>query len=267
MLTKIRNICQEDLDEAFTSHRMCENGGPIKVYYGDQRKFEEKLEPFYIYLSQEEKERSKRFIHKRDERTYVIAHSLLNREISTLLKKDFQELSICYFENRKPFVEGILMDFNLSHSGDYFAFSVGSVGALRIGVDIEVVSEAKDMESIVNTYFHVNEKNYILRADLIKSKQFLRFYEIWTRKEALLKMLGIGISEVINTIDLTPGERDLKILEAKSMNSTDFSDAFVNTVCIAGDRMLTLSTNKSRAFQLLECTSLKKKLGYNIEGF
>lgn len=83
--------------------------------------------------------------------------------------------------------------FNVSHSGKYFvcAFSGSPVGidiqehTLRKGETEK--SAAPRLQKIAARFFHPAEKKYI------KNDTFLRFYRVWTAKEAFVKYTGKGI--------------------------------------------------------------------------
>jgi phosphopantetheinyl transferase len=240
MLTKI----VEDYNPADEiSLKLNKNSIQLKLYYGNQNNFPEDLSIYYPYLSKMEINRSKRFKNKTDERTYVIAHALLNNKISELLEKDFNSIKINYFDNRKPYIEGSTVDFNLSHSSDCFAFAITTLENTFIGVDIEVIKEKTDFEQIVNHYFHENEISHILKNNFSIQIQRKRFYEIWTRKEAFLKMLGIGLSEELSKIDLTPGERNIIIQNKSSFKYNKFSEIYIYTFNLSNGIVLSLSIN------------------------
>lgn len=85
-------------------------------------------------------------------------------------------------EYKRPSLEGV--SFSISHSGNWIGLAV-SHGIEKIGLDIE---ENKPLE--VKDYmlpFTPAEQQYILEDNNIA-----RFYELWTRKEAVLKAIGKG---------------------------------------------------------------------------
>lgn len=221
------------------------NQKSINIYYGSQIDFPQDLSYLHQFLSDKEVERSKRFFHKRDERTYVISHALLNKKISEQLGYDFNRIKINYFENKKPYIEGRPFDFNLSHSSDYFAFALSGSENHFVGVDIEIIKTKTDIVPIVNRYFHKNEIDYVLDNRLYAIKQHSRFYEIWTRKEAFLKMPGLGLSEKLSELDMTPGGHVITIQRTKTFDNHCFSHVRIYTLKMCGNLVLSLSTNRS----------------------
>lgn len=95
--------------------------------------------------------------------------------------------------NHKPFIENG-PHFNITHSGKLVvvAFSYTS----EIGIDIEKIQNI-DVCGIANN-FHEHEITH-----LKNNKYDLNlFYNIWTKKEALLKANGIGIVNGLNKVSV-----------------------------------------------------------------
>lgn len=88
----------------------------------------------------------------------------------------------------KPYIEDSPVHFNLSHCGNVViaAFSESEVGA-----DIELI--ARGRSAVVQKKFTQGERDYIAVAPSEKEAN-RRFYEIWTAKEAFLKLYGVGLS-------------------------------------------------------------------------
>jgi 4'-phosphopantetheinyl transferase len=90
--------------------------------------------------------------------------------------------------NGKPFlIDG--MHFNIAHSGDYVLVAFSD---RMIGIDLE--KNVKINVDLFLDFLHVNEKEYILKSN---TKQDA-FYEVWTRKEAYLKSIGVGLKNGLN---------------------------------------------------------------------
>lgn len=91
--------------------------------------------------------------------------------------------------NNKPIIDN-WNAFNIAHASNLvvFAYSTGE----SIGIDIEK-RKALDYKEIMEN-FHTEEQQFIgSAADPISC-----FYEIWVKKEALLKAAGIGIINGLN---------------------------------------------------------------------
>jgi 4'-phosphopantetheinyl transferase len=90
--------------------------------------------------------------------------------------------------NNKPFVAG-WHPFNISHSGNIVVFAYGSSA---VGVDIEAHTPINFTELI--TYFHPEEREFVMASRDSENA----FFEIWVRKEALLKAIGTGLLNGLN---------------------------------------------------------------------
>lgn len=91
--------------------------------------------------------------------------------------------------------------FNLSHSGDFVAVAVAKV---EVGVDLEVIRPI--LPKIAKKICNENELQYIF-GHMPCENEFnkecdgeiaVRFFEIWTAKEAYIKCTGEGIRNPIN---------------------------------------------------------------------
>lgn len=83
----------------------------------------------------------------------------------------------------KPYLPGL--GFSISHSADLVVLAISSQYAL--GIDCEEITDItiRDFRS----YFSPAEWSFICSASSAQKA----FYQLWTRKEALLKALGTGL--------------------------------------------------------------------------
>lgn len=86
-------------------------------------------------------------------------------------------------KNNKPFIEQWEY-FNISHSGELVLFAYGSK---PLGVDVEKKISVDHLGMV--TYLHPEEQEFIKMSN----DSLAGFYQIWVKKEALLKALGTGI--------------------------------------------------------------------------
>lgn len=91
----------------------------------------------------------------------------------------------------KPFIPNSGIYVGVTHTKKLLVIAVDNV---NLGIDAEdktrVVKRAK---SIAEKYFTPDEKEYVYDGDEIISE---RFIEIWVKKEAYLKFLGIGLADI-----------------------------------------------------------------------
>jgi 4'-phosphopantetheinyl transferase len=128
-------------------------------------------------------ERANRYKFEEDAYNFVLGRLLLKESLKVLGKEDQFE-HIQYYESGKPFLDGI--SFNISHTENLVACAISLDG--QIGVDIEKVKQVKlaDFE----TWFTENEWTDIYNSP----SQLQKFYWYWTRKESIIKALGVNLS-------------------------------------------------------------------------
>ncbi len=83
----------------------------------------------------------------------------------------------------KPHVDG-WDSFSISHSGEIVVFC-HSIS--EVGIDIEKTIDQNYVE--LTKYFHDKEQQFIFDAQNIQEA----FFEVWVKKEAFLKAIGVGI--------------------------------------------------------------------------
>lgn len=159
---------------------------PIDSYSSDE------VAAFQKILSVHEKEKASRFRFLTDQISYLVTHARLRQILGQYLECEPVKLGFVYNSYGKPSLTGDykIIHFNLSHSSgiSIIGFDTKSV----IGVDVEKIDPDFDFEPIVRTHFTQDENNFIFES-LERSR--LRFYTLWTRKEAFLKAVGTGIGE------------------------------------------------------------------------
>ena len=102
----------------------------------------------------------------------------------------------------KPYFEGHEnAAFNLSHSAHMAAcaISLSTTGgaANAVGIDVQIVSDNLDQaKRMVDGYFSDAEKAKMAYVEADAAAYCRLFTEIWTKKEALLKCLGVGLAGV-----------------------------------------------------------------------
>lgn len=101
----------------------------------------------------------------------------------------------------KPFLcmpAGTGIEFNVSHGAGMACIALGRDRA--IGVDVEKVRPRTALSRLAARFFTMNEQRRL--AGVSEAERLRRFYEIWCRKEAVLKALGAGITSPLDKLDV-----------------------------------------------------------------
>ena len=141
-------------------------------------------------LSALETSRADRFVNPRHGADFTVAHGRLREILSSYAHTPAHELVFATSAHGKPFLTGDAQrfHFNLSHSGAYAAIGVSTDAAL--GVDIEV---SRFVEDGLAERFFAAEEIAALAGEHDAGRR-AAFFRCWTRKEAVVKASGEGLS-------------------------------------------------------------------------
>lgn len=93
------------------------------------------------------------------------------------------------------------IQFNLSYTENRAMIGLNSSGQ-PIGVDIEWSQRLLNIETMLKACFSANEITFICAKE---SEMHHRFFTLWTRKEAILKLTGEGIGEHLPHFEVLDG--------------------------------------------------------------
>jgi len=162
---------------------------------------------YFATLSDEEKSRAKRFKFALHRSRFIASHGFVRCILGNYLKIDKQLINYKKGTYGKPCLavkKCYNLQFNLSHTED-IALLVVSRG-VELGIDIECNTRKTDWQAIVKRFFTPSEQQALFC--LPEDQQKAAFFQLWTRKEAYMKVLGTGLS-------LAPTEFSLTVPPAK----------------------------------------------------
>ena len=152
-------------------------------------------------LTGEELARAAKFLKPADAEGFILGRGLLRRILADCLNIKPFELRFNRNAQGKPFLEDGNLDFNVSHSRDRLLIAVTAGRA--VGVDIEFRRNGLNMASIAKRWFAPEEQEFFQTLEHPEDA----FFEIWAKKEAYVKALGIGIYKDLNTFAVPTGEK------------------------------------------------------------
>ncbi len=144
----------------------------------------------HFVLSREENERAARYRQAEVALAYRLQHHLLRQLLGSWCGLDPEMLKFSRGPHGKPRLDGCPLHFNLSRSGTALAFYFGPQTG---GIDLECERPSHGLQEVVAHHFHPNEQ------DLASSDR--GFFLLWTRKEAVLKLIGCGLVDDLARID------------------------------------------------------------------
>lgn len=190
-------------------------------------------------LSIEEMQRYERFHHMSDANLFLFGRYLARHLIAHLSMRQPKDIVILTDGiATKPYESRRLVEFSISHSGNYVAVTVSRK---PVGIDVQVHDQTQiDM---FDRFFTVKEKDYARQS-------FQNFYRLWTSVESLAKITGLGFNEEI--ISRIPRFKDE--ISGYVFRQTDYS------ICmLAQTEDYTLSIVTSEVIDFQQCPSEKAK--------
>lgn len=152
-------------------------------------------------LSADERARADQFAQAGDRARFVATRSLLRFILGDYLGIERRAVAFAYAADGKPMLSPTMsqhIKFNVSHAGDQSLVAVAL--ETPVGVDVEPVRPLDDLVDLADLVFSPSER--VAWDALPESERLMAFFEVWTRKEAVLKGLGAGLSRPPREIEV-----------------------------------------------------------------
>lgn len=150
-------------------------------------------------LDDYEQSRADRFKFEKHRRRFIVGRFALRTLLGKYLDRDPASLSYEYSGHGKPSLGACELSFNLSNSHELALVAVTL--CRRVGVDVEHLRPMPDALKLAARFF-TEKETAALRCSPEKELQ-LSFFRTWTRKEAILKASGEGLSRPLNSFDVS----------------------------------------------------------------
>ena len=174
----------------------------VDVYFSDMGVLDGPGEGSQLQiLSADERRRADNFRFERDRRMFIACRATLRKLLAERMDVAPESLEFQYGPQGKPSVSGADVSFNASHSGQWFACAISSGGDL--GMDIEQVHPLDEMTTMARHFFAPAEVDRLL--SIPERHRVQSFFECWTRKEAVIKATGEGVSRALDSFEVTFG--------------------------------------------------------------
>ena len=170
--------------------------GEVHVWHGT-------LEASPDAVTPAEESRALRMASPRRRCEFLVARGALRRLLGGALGIDSLAVPIIEGAHGKPRLgPGRLppIGFNISHSGDRFVVALAL--GMEPGVDIERIRARRDLAGLARWSFSPSEQEEVAAAP----EPMDAFYRVWSRKEAVIKADGRGISIGLDRFDVNAGE-------------------------------------------------------------
>lgn len=143
-------------------------------------------------MSADERAAFDRLKHPNDKRDYLAAHVALRLVLARAANVPPSQLPLVRDGLGRPSLVGIPAHFSLTHCAGLVACAVSvAPDAEPVGIDAEPLSAAARVDEIKALVMTGEEQNW---AEHIEPERGARLVALWTAKEAVLKVRGIGLS-------------------------------------------------------------------------
>jgi 4'-phosphopantetheinyl transferase len=160
-------------------------------------------------LSHQELERAHRFVFERDRVEFIQSHAAMRVLLESYGIAPANKVALRTSHWGKPELDpqshSVPLEFNLTHARGIavcaFAYEQS------VGIDVELLRIVNDADEIVKRHFSPEEQaEYSAVATEMRPRAFLN---AWTRKEAFVKALGLGLGHPLESFAVTlgPGSR------------------------------------------------------------
>lgn len=159
-------------------------------------------------LAHDEQARAERFRCDRDRRAYVMARAVLRDILARYLAIHPGDVALTAGPCGKPELCGLgpsgtsppTLRFNVSHSGHLALYAI--TVDHDVGVDLEQMRPSTRMMLIADRFFSPMEAASL--RSLPEPVRQHAFFAWWTRKEAILKAHGVGLSGSLQDVGVPP---------------------------------------------------------------
>ena len=174
----------------------------VHIWNIDLDKFNKQNELFKKILSDDELIRANKFHFEIDKDRFICGRRLLRLLIYAYTGILPKKITFSFNNFGKPELSKELsnynLNFNMSHSKNMLCLAF--VKNEAIGIDIEVTKPINDHLEIANRYFSISEIEQL--NSFPDDKVLEGFYTCWTSKEAVIKLLGQGLSFPLKDFDV-----------------------------------------------------------------
>lgn len=192
-----------------------EDSSKALIYAVSFANCKQNIPKFWECLSEAERAKAKGYYTSSLSERYIISHGILRYILSHYTSQLPQDIEFVHNTHGKPFLKNNNIQFNMSHSHNMISYVIAL--NYKVGIDIELQDDNFDADTMSDLVFTSQEAK--LFAILEDARKLEFFYNLWVKKEALIKASGYGLSYPINTIEAITILAGEKIMLAANENN------------------------------------------------
>lgn len=164
-------------------------------------------------LALDERARADRYARSADRVRFTATRAALRGLLARRVGCQPADVRFAMGPHRKPFLDvagGDAPLFNVSHSGAHALIALADPRVVSaVGIDIEACRSDVDVEAVASLAFTGSERRALQEA----GDPLQALYSRWVGKEAVLKAVGVGVAEHLQSIGIHPGAQGRYVLE------------------------------------------------------
>nr|WP_321223484.1 4'-phosphopantetheinyl transferase superfamily protein [uncultured Psychroserpens sp.] len=220
------------------------NFDTIHIDKSNYKLFKIKLSSYYKlvpkltnYLNDTEKLRAKKYHFDKDRNQFIITRSLLKFILAQRAGLSITNIHIEIDTNRKPYLTtNQSICFNVTHANDYALILVRD--DKNVGIDVEYLNADFNFTEMLKDIYSDLEIDTVLHS----TYKTHSFFKLWTRKEAIVKAIGTGISDDLPQLIALDGQHNIdpKLLENYSYMSVytfNLNDSYIASIALCDDNL------------------------------
>jgi len=151
-------------------------------------------------IDDQERIRAARFRFARDAAHFIARRARLREIVAARTGEAPDRLSFAHGPHGKPVLANGALHFSLSHSHGLIMLAIAPV---EVGCDIERIDPDLEWQPLAERFFSPRERRALL--DLPDAQARRAFFDCWSRKEAYVKAIGLGLSYPLDAFDVSVG--------------------------------------------------------------
>jgi 4'-phosphopantetheinyl transferase len=188
------------------------SGATVDIWVARASAAPAQLDEWLDELDRPERARFEQLRQELDRRRFVVGHRLVRRVLAARLGTEPRAVPLivdcptCGLPHGRPRLpgSGLGAPVSISHAGDLVlvAHTPAALGPVSVGVDVELVS-GTEWDGFDTAALTPSERAAVAVSPRPGARSLL-----WTRKEAILKALGVGLRWELSAIDLAESVSD-----------------------------------------------------------
>lgn len=175
----------------------------------------DRFAPYLALLSDDERARHQRFLRDSDRDHFLVAHAQLRLILSRYARVAPEQWQFRGGAGERPIIEAAdgaePLHFSLSHTDGLAAIAVSRIP--EIGIDAERTTRTVDRAAVAQRVFTQREI-----AWAAQSADPVRFFQLWTLKEAYAKARGLGLAINVQRVAFEISDAGIAVVSDPSLD-------------------------------------------------